>query len=102
MLQSVVDFGTGTNASVPGYTVAGKTGTARRYDEDQGVYTQDYVASFVGMAPVENPRLILAVVVDSPRVGSSVYDRTGGVIAAPLFAKVMEGSLHQMGVAPDA
>ena len=102
MLQSVVDYGTGTNASVPGYTVAGKTGTARRYDEDLGIYTQDYVSSFVGMAPVENPRLVIAVVVDSPRVGSSVYDRTGGVIAAPLFAKIMEGSLHQMGVGPDA
>ena len=102
MLKSVVDGGTGTRAAVRGYTVGGKTGTTRKFDHDLGVYTDDYVASFVGMAPVEEPRLVIAVVVDAPRIGATVLDRTGGVVAAPLFAEVMEGSLHQMGVRPDA
>ena len=102
MLKSVVDSGTGTRAEVPGYTVGGKTGTTRKFDDNLGAYTDDYVASFVGMAPVEHPRLVIAVVVDAPRIGATVSDRTGGVVAAPLFAEVMEGSLHQMGVRPDA
>ena len=102
MLKSVVDGGTGTRAAVRGYTVGGKTGTTRKFDHDLGAYTDDYVASFVGMAPVEEPRLVIAVVVDAPRIGATVLDRTGGVVAAPLFAEVMEGSLHQMGVRPDA
>ena len=102
MLKSVVDSGTGVKAAVPGYTVGGKTGTTRRFDPVEQAYTDNYVASFVGMAPVENPELVIAVVIDNPRVGGSVADRTGGAVAAPLFAKVMEGSLHQMGVRPDA
>ena len=102
MLKSVVDSGTGTRAAVPGYTVGGKTGTTRKFDHEVGAYTDQYVASFVGMAPVEDPRLVIAVVVDTPRPGSSVVERTGGVVAAPLFSQVMEGSLHQMGVRPDA
>lgn len=102
MLKAVVDGGTGATAAVKGYTVGGKTGTTRKFDHSIGAYTDDYVASFVGMAPVEHPRLVIAVVVDSPRVGSSVLQRTGGAVAAPLFADVMEGSLHQMGVRPDA
>ncbi len=101
MLKTVVDGGTGARAAVPGYTVGGKTGTTRKFDDSLGIYTDDYVASFVGMAPVGNPRLVIAVVVDSPRVGETVFDRTGGVVAAPLFAEIMEGSLHQMGVRPD-
>ena len=102
MLKSVVDSGTGTKAAVSGYTVAGKTGTTRRFDAELGVYTDDYVSSFVGMAPVDDPRLVIAVVVDSPRVGSTVAERTGGAVAAPAFSRIMEGSLHQMGVRPDA
>ena len=102
MLKSVVDSGTGTKAAVPGYTVGGKTGTTRKFDYAQGIYTDLYVASFVGMAPVDDPELVIAVVVDAPRAGASIFDQTGGAVAAPLFSKVMEGSLHQMGVSPDA
>ena len=102
LLKSVVDSGTGTNAAVPGYTVAGKTGTTRRFDFDIGAYTTDYVSSFVGMAPVDDPRLVIVVVVDSPQVGSTVAERTGGAVAAPAFSRIMEASLHQMGVRPDA
>ena len=102
MLKSVVDSGTGTRAAVPGYTVGGKTGTTRKFDYSLGIYTDNYVASFVGMAPIDDPELVIAVVVDAPRGGASIYDRTGGAVAAPLFSRVMEGSLHQMGVSPDA
>ena len=102
LLKSVVDSGTGTNAAVSGYTVAGKTGTTRRFDSDVGAYTADYISSFVGMAPVDDPRLVIAVVVDSPQVGSTVAERTGGAVAAPAFSRIMEASLHQMGVRPDA
>lgn len=102
MLKSVVDSGTGVKATVPGYTVGGKTGTTRKFDYDLGSYSDEYVASFVGMAPVDNPRLVMAVVVDAPNSGQPVTARTGGAVAAPLFARVMEGSLHQMGVGPDA
>ena len=102
LLKSVVDSGTGTNAAVPGYTVAGKTGTTRRFDFELGAYTADYISSFVGMAPVDDPRLVIAVVVDSPQVGSTVAERTGGAVAAPAFSRIMEASLHQMGVRPDA
>ncbi|MCY4370120.1 MAG: penicillin-binding protein 2 [bacterium] len=102
MLKSVVDSGTGVKAAVPGYTVGGKTGTTRMFDFDLGRYSDEYVASFVGMAPVDHPRLVMAVVVDAPNSGEPVAARTGGVVAAPLFSRVMEGSLHQMGVGPDA
>ena len=102
LLKSVVDSGTGTGAAVPGYTVAGKTGTTRRFDSEVGAYTTDYISSFVGMAPVDDPRLVIVVVVDSPQVGSTVTERTGGAVAAPAFSRIMEASLHQMGVRPDA
>ena len=102
MLKAVVDSGTGTRAAVPGYTVGGKTGTTRKFDYSLGRYTDSYVASFVGMAPVDDPQLVIAVVIDTPRAGASISDRTGGAVAAPLFSKVMQGSLHQMGVSPDA
>ena len=102
MLKSVVDSGTGVRAAVPGYTVGGKTGTTRKFDYDLGRYSDEYVASFVGMAPVDDPRLVMAVVVDAPNSGDPVAARTGGVVAAPLFSQVMEGSLHQMGIGPDA
>lgn len=102
MLQSVVDSGTGVRAAVPGYTAGGKTGTSRKFDAELGRYSDEYVASFAGMAPVDAPRLVIAVVVDAPNSGQPVIERTGGAVAAPVFARVMEGSLHQMGVEPDA
>ena len=102
ILETVVDNGTGVQAAVRGYTVGGKTGTTRKFDRGLGVYTEDFMASFVGMAPVEEPRLVVAVVVDSPQSEGGEWRRTGGSVAAPLFSKVMEASLHQMGVRPDA
>jgi cell division protein FtsI (penicillin-binding protein 3) len=97
MLESVVaPGGTATRAQVAGYRVAGKTGTA--YKVEGGHYVQKYVSSFVGFAPVSNPRLIVAVMIDEP----AAEGHFGGTVAAPVFAKVVEGSLRALGVAPDA
>lgn len=101
LLKTVVDDGTGIQAAVRGFTVGGKTGTTRKFDNELGIYTDDYVASFVGMAPVDDPQLVIAVVIDSPQ-GESTLERTGGMVAAPLFSEIMEASLHQMGARPDA
>lgn len=92
MLQGVVTNGTGTAAAVPGYAVAGKTGTARKppYELNQ------HVASFVGFAPANAPRLAISVVVDEPT--TKIY---GGEVAAPAFAGIMQNALRVVGVPPD-
>jgi cell division protein FtsI/penicillin-binding protein 2 len=96
LLASVVENGTGDNASVPGYRVGGKTGTANKLGDD-GRYTDLTNASFVGMAPIDDPQVVIAVVIDSP----SFEFRTGGLAAAPVFAEIMEHALHSLGVSPD-
>ena len=98
MMEAVTqEGGTGTRTRVPGYRVAGKTGTAHKLVN--GHYAPDrYLASFIGMAPASNPRLIIGVVIDEPSGG--VY--YGGSVAGPAFAQVMAGCLRQMGVPPDA
>jgi cell division protein FtsI (penicillin-binding protein 3) len=97
MLEMVVlPGGTATKAQIPGYRVAGKTGTAEKLEG--GHYAHKYVASFVGFAPASDPRLIVAVMVDEPG-GPFHY---GGDVAAPVFAQVMAGSLRALGVTPDA
>lgn len=96
LLAGVVEAGTGRQAQVPGYRVGGKTGTADKVAEDGG-YTDITMASFVGMAPIDDPQLVVAVVVDAP-----AYEyRTGGLAAAPAFAEIMEAALHRLGVTPD-
>lgn len=96
LLASVVERGTGSGAAVDGYRVGGKTGTANKLGVD-GRYTDDTRASFVGLAPVSDPQIVVAVVIDSPS-----YDyRTGGSAAAPVFSLVMEQALHRLGVTPD-
>jgi len=89
--------GTAPKAQIMGYRVAGKTGTAHKL-EASGYVRNKYRASFVGFAPVSNPRLVIAVSVDEPSAGKHY----GGEVAAPVFAKVMEGALRSLGVAPDA
>jgi len=97
MLEMVVQpGGTAPKAHIPGYRVAGKTGTAHKVEN--GRYANKYVASFVGFAPVSKPRLVVAVMVDEPSNGKYY----GGDVAAPIFAQVMAGSLRTLGVAPDA
>lgn len=98
MMEAVTqEGGTGTRTRVPGYRVAGKTGTAHKLVD--GRYAPDrYLSSFVGMAPASNPRLIIGVVIDEPSDG--VY--YGGSVAGPVFAQVMAGSLRQLALPPDA
>lgn len=97
MLEMAVQpGGTAPNAHIPGYRVAGKTGTAHKIEG--GVYANKYVSSFVGFAPVSEPRLIVAVMIDEPSNGKHF----GGEVAAPVFARVMAGSLRTLGVATDA
>ena len=97
LLSQVVEAGTGISAQIPGYEVGGKTGTADKLGED-GRYTDITMASFVGLAPIDDPKIVVAVVVDGP-----AYEfRTGGLAATPAFAAVMEQALHRLGVTPDA
>ena len=97
MLKSVVEKGgTGTRAAVKDYQVAGKTGTAyiagpNGYDKHR------YIASFVGIAPASDPKLVVAVMIRDPK-----GKHFGGLVAAPVFAKVMAGSLRLMNIPPDA
>ncbi|MCX8017396.1 MAG: penicillin-binding protein 2 [Rhodocyclaceae bacterium] len=96
MLEMAVQpGGTAPKAQVPGYRVAGKTGTAVKLEG--GVYTKKYVSGFVGFAPVSDPRLIVAVMIDEPSAGKYY----GGEVAAPVFASVMGSALRALGVPPD-
>jgi cell division protein FtsI (penicillin-binding protein 3) len=107
LLQGVVEGprGTGRRAAVAGYTVGGKTGTTEKYLPEEGVYSEeDRIASFIGIAPASDPRIVVAVVLDSPsgedEAGNDLH--FGGVSAAPVFAAVAEAALHSLGVPPDA
>ena len=88
--------GTAPKARVPGYRVGGKTGTA--YKIEGGVYARKYVASFVGIAPISDPRLVVAVMIDEPTAGGHY----GGDVAGPAFSQIMGGALRTLGVPPDA
>ncbi|MFZ0251198.1 MAG: penicillin-binding protein 2 [Acidimicrobiales bacterium] len=90
MLEQVVNEGTGTSAAVPGYTVAGKTGTAQIPTAGHDSYIQGaYMASFVGFAPAANPTLSMIVVLDRP---TPIF---GGTVAAPVFSQIMSYALHR-------
>ncbi len=97
MLRGVVLEGTGTEAAIPGYTVAGKTGTAAKIDPNGRYSTSRYVASFVGLVPATKPRLVIMVMVDEPR--GNIY---GGVVAAPAFREIARFNLQHLEVPPDA
>ena len=98
MLRDVVsaEGGTGAAAAVPGYTVAGKTGTAAKPDSRGGYSDSRYVASFVGVVPASSPRLVVLVAVDEPK--GAIY---GGVVAAPAFAEIARLGLQHLEVDPD-
>ncbi len=94
MLKMTVEAGTGRQARLQGYVVAGKTGTAQK--PEAGGYSHEKVyASFVGMVPADNPRLVILVVVDEPTT-----ERSGALVAAPVFAKIADFSLRRLGIAP--
>lgn len=99
MLEGVLaPGGTASEVSIPGYQLAGKTGTASKVDPATGEYSHSaYVASFIGFAPASHPKLLCAVVVDEPQEGS-IY---GGSVAAPAFAQIMSFALPYMGIAPE-
>ncbi len=103
MLEGVVETGTGTAASVPGYSVAGKTGTAWKVfgsGPNRGTYGTDgdrkYVVTFAGFLPAENPQLSIVVVVDEPTVQT-----TAGKVAAPVFADIAHYVLRILGIPPE-
>jgi len=96
MMETVIEpGGTGTRAAIPGYRVAGKTGTSRK--AGAGGYNDRYVASFTGFAPASRPRLAATVVINDPS-GEAYY---GGQVAAPVFARVMDAGLRLFNVPPD-
>lgn len=90
--------GTASEVSIPGYKLAGKTGTANKVDPETGGYSETaYVASFVGFAPAKDPKLLCAVIVNEPETGS-IY---GGTVAAPAFGQIMAFALPYLGVSPE-
>jgi cell division protein FtsI (penicillin-binding protein 3) len=97
ILEGVVISGTGTKAAIPGYRVAGKTGTAQKVDPRTGAYSSTMlVGSFVGYVPAEDPRLAMIVMIDEPH-----GEGWGGVVAAPVFRRVGEQVLNYLGVTVD-
>jgi cell division protein FtsI (penicillin-binding protein 3) len=96
MLREVVEEGSGTAAQVPGYRIAGKTGTAAKPDGAGGYSTSAYVASFVGFVPAKRPSLVILVTVDEPR--GAIW---GGVVAAPAFAEIAKFALQYLEIPPD-
>ena len=98
MLRQVVIDGTGRRAQLNGYTVAGKTGTAWKFNaKSKSIDSSKYVSSFIGMAPADNSEIVVGVVMDEPRVGA----RDGGMVSAPVFHDIAQQILGEMNVAPD-
>jgi cell division protein FtsI (penicillin-binding protein 3) len=97
MMRKVVsEKGTAKRARVANYSVAGKTGTVHKFTA--GGYSENrYLSVFTGMAPVDDPRLVMVVMIDEPRNG----EHFGGVVAAPVFSKVMAGAMRLLDVPPD-
>ena len=98
LLVGVTEHGTGKQARIDGFRVAGKTGTAQKVDPGTGRYSaRDRMSSFIGFVPAENPALVIVAVLDSPR--TATY---GGVVAAPVFKAVAEYGLARRGILPSA
>jgi cell division protein FtsI/penicillin-binding protein 2 len=107
MLTKVVETdGTGVLARVPGYNIAGKTGTTPKYDAKHDNYCDpykrhcEYQTSFVGFAPAGHPRFVALVMVDEPQ-SKNPYDIEGGTVAAPIFKSIAQGILQILQVKPD-
>lgn len=96
IMQGVVENGTGKKAQIPGFSVAGKTGTAQIPNPKSGGYYSDrYITSFIGFAPVEDPEIVMVVMVEAPRKKTR-----GGSVAAPIFKQIAEKVLFHMGISP--
>lgn len=99
MIEAMTEHGTGTKGDLPGYSVAGKTGTARKHVENVGYVDGLYIASFMGFLPAENPRLLGLIVIDEPKAsGTLVY---GGAVAAPVFKAIATDAVKILGIDPD-
>jgi cell division protein FtsI (penicillin-binding protein 3) len=101
MMEGVVESGTGTRAAVPGYRVAGKTGTAWKARPEGGYGSKgdrDYVASFVGFLPADDPRMVVLVVVDEP----SLAWYSGGRAAAPIFSAFSQFAVRRLRIPSEA
>jgi cell division protein FtsI (penicillin-binding protein 3) len=99
MMEGVVLYGTGKAAQLNGYSSGGKTGTAQKVDPRTHLYSKTmHVASFAGIAPVNNPVISVAIVIDTPRAGGSYY---GAAVSAPVFAEVAQQVLEYLGVPHD-
>ncbi|WP_416395759.1 peptidoglycan D,D-transpeptidase FtsI family protein [Allohahella sp. A8] len=96
MLRRVITEGTGKRAAVSGFSVAGKSGTVHRLGA-QGYEAEEYSALFAGMAPADNPKIVVVVVIHSPQKG----EYYGGEVAAPVFSRIVSDSLRILGVQPD-
>ncbi|MGI9667988.1 MAG: peptidoglycan D,D-transpeptidase FtsI family protein [Acidimicrobiia bacterium] len=105
MLGRVVEKedGTGHRAQMTDYTAGGKTGSSFKFDVEKQRYTEDTFASFIGMAPLDDPKIVVVVVLDTPYgfLEDGADLRNGGASAAPVFAQVTQNALHQLGVAPN-
>ena len=97
MMEAVTDLdeGTAPGAAIPGYRVAGKTGTAQRVGERCGCYDGTFTVSFAGFAPADDPRFVVYVVVQNPRNGGG-----GGSVGGPAFRKIMTHLLQKYAVPP--
>jgi len=94
ILKFVVENGTGKKAAIDGFEVAGKTGTAQKYIAETQSYSKtEFISSFIGYAPADNPRLAILVMIDNPK-----GRHWGGVVAAPVFVKIVEKSLRHLNV----
>jgi len=96
MLESVVKDGTAEHAKVSGYRVAGKTGTSKKVGPN-GKYERNYIGSFVGIAPVSDPKFVIAVMIDTPSIGSYY----GGTVAGPVFSRIMAEALKIYSIPQD-
>ena len=97
ILESVVSEGSGKNAYIPGYHVGGKTGTAQKYDENGQIMTGKHIASFIGFAPANDPKIAVLIIVDEPNVAVDF----GSIVAAPYVKNVLEDSLQYMSIERD-
>ena len=95
MMETVIQpGGSGTNAAIKGFRVAGKTGTAQKFNLEQGTYSNEsFIASFVGFAPSRNPAITAIVIVDEPK--ENIY---GGVVAAPIWADMVSKTLKYLNI----
>ncbi len=97
ILESVVTDGGGRNAYIPGYRVGGKTGTAQKYDANGRIMNDTHISSFIGFAPMDDPKIACLFIVDEP----GIYPDFGSTVAAPFAQKIMSNTLQHLGIQPE-